>query len=167
MKEKLHTGDIIMRKEEMKLTRAEKKAERKREKKAKALGRKAYRSFILMVMLWIALFLVAYTNPGLIPDSLFPISVELLCIGVAIAAMKLAYRRGFRLSTLLYPLTNGITILLIYMIAMLINRQEIPFDNMDILYPVVMMGSAPAAVGIVVGWIGRLIFRPHKKRKNK
>lgn len=153
-----------MRKEEMKLTRAEKKAERKREKKAKALGRKAYRSFILMLMLWAALFVVAYTNPGLIPDSLFPISVELLCIGVAIAAMRFAYRRGFRLSTLLYPLTNGITILLIYMIAMLINRQEI---NMDILYPVVMMGSAPAAVGIVVGWIGRLIFRPHKKRKNK
>lgn len=154
-----------MRKEEMKLTRAEKKAERKREKKAKALGRKAYRSFILMLMLWAALFVVAYTNPGLIPDSLFPISVELLCIGVAIAAMKLAYRRGFRLSTLLYPLTNGITILLIFMIAMLANGRTDAFGNMNMLYTVVMLGSAPAAVGIVVGWIGRLIFKPHKKKK--
>lgn len=156
-----------MRKEEVKLTRAEKKAERKREKKAKALGRKAYRSFILMLMLWAALFVVAYTNPGLIPDSLFPISVELLCIGVAIAAMKLAYRRGFRLSTLLYPLTNGVTILLIFMIATLANGRDIPSDNMDMLYAVVMMGSAPAAVGVVVGWIGRRIFKSHKKRKNR
>jgi hypothetical protein len=154
-----------MRKKEVKLTRAEKKAERKREKKAKALGRKAYRSFILMLMLWAALLVVAYTNPGLIPDSLFPISVELLCIGVAIAAMKFAYRRGFRLSTLLYPLTNGITILLIFMIVMLANGSTDAFGNMNMLYTVVMLGSAPAAVGVVVGWIGRLIFKPHKKKK--
>lgn len=154
-----------MRKEERKLTRAEKRAERKREKKAKALGRKAYRSFILMLMLWVALAIVAYTNPGLIPDSLFPISVELLCIGVAIAAMKFAYRRGFRLSTLLYPLTNGVTILLIFMIAMLANGRTDAFGNMDMLYTVVTLGSAPAVVGVVVGWIGRLIFKPHKKKR--
>lgn len=154
-----------MRKEEMKLTRAEKKAERKREKKAKALGRKAFRSFILMVMLWIALAIVAYTNQISIPDSIFAISVELLCIGVAITAMKFAYRRGFRLSTLLYPLTNGITILLIFMIAMLANGRTDVFDNMNMLYMIAALGSAPAAVGVVVGWIGRLIFRPHKKER--
>lgn len=153
-----------MRKEEMKLTRAEKKAERKREKKAKALGRKAYRSFILMLMLWIALFLVAYTHPEVVTDAFIPFSIELLCIGVAIAAMKFAYRRGFRLSTLLYPLTNGVTILLIFMVAMLICGREDAI-HVNMMYTIGVAGSMPAAVGIVVGWIGRLIFRPHKKKK--
>ena len=89
------------------------------------------------------------------------ILTSLLVINFLVMGFRYAYHRGYKLKALLVPLCHGVAIFIVCMVLTAIfgGIDAIMDIEMQMILQIVLSCAIPGFVGVVLGWISRLLFR--------
>lgn len=95
-----------------------------------------------------------------LPSALI-ILTSLLVISFLVMGFRYAYHRGYKLKALLVPLCHGAAFSIVFVILTAVfNGIDAIMDiEMQIILQIVLICAIPGLVGVVLGWISRLLFR--------
>lgn len=134
----------------------------------RAIRRMPIKTAVLLAIVVAFMLILSYINIeelyiGEVPVWLLALIIlaSLEVISFLVMSFRYAYHRGFKIKSLLLPLCHGAAFSIVFVIltAVFNGIEAVMYIEMQMILQIVLICAIPGVVGVILGWISRLLFR--------